>query len=139
MPLVYATVADLEAWLPPRLEVPADAELQLAKASQRLSRVLLTAVYDVGPSGLPTDPEVAQALAEATCAIVEYRLDTGDSGTGGGGWTTVSAGSVSLSRAAADPVTTSAALPESALDVLAALPSTAFRLGVVSTAGAWWW
>jgi len=136
MPLVYATAADLEAWLPPAIPMPDDAERQIERASARLRRVLLTSVYDVNASGLPTDAEVAQAFADATCALVEYRLESGDSGTGaGGGWDSVSAGSVSLSRATADPVTSGTALPEAALDVLLALPAEQFRLGVVTTGG----
>lgn len=139
MPLVYATVPDLEAWLPPEVPMPTDAERRLARASARLARALLTAVYEVGPSGLATDPEVAQALSSATCAIVEYRLTTGDDGTGAGAWTTLSAGPVSMSRAAADPVNSSSALPESALDAFATLTRDQFRWGVVTSAGSYWW
>jgi hypothetical protein len=133
MPLVYATVDDLTAWLPPTIDVPDDAERWLERASGRLRRMLLTAVYDVGPSGLPTDPEVAKVLSNATCALVEYRLANSDDGTGGSAWTTMSAGPVSLARAAADPVIAGVALPESALDAFAVLTDEQFRWGAVST------
>ncbi|OPC83009.1 hypothetical protein B4N89_20565 [Embleya scabrispora] len=139
MPLVYATVDDLTAWLPPTLDVPDDAERRLLRASARLRRALLTAVYDVGPSGLPTDAEVSAAFRDATCAIVEYRLTNGDDDAGSGGtWTSVSAGSVAMSRAAADPVAAAAELPQSAIDVLAVLPTEVFRLGAVAAGGCRW-
>lgn len=35
------------------------------------------AVYCVDDAGMPTDPDVVQALADATCAQVEYQQATG--------------------------------------------------------------
>lgn len=62
---------------------PDDAARLLGRASQAVDRLLLTAVYDVDDDGLPTDPAVAAALAEATCAQVEWWGEVGDSaGTG---------------------------------------------------------
>ena len=127
--MAWATVEDLAAWLPPDVLLPEDAERQLARAEAVVRRVLIAAVYDVDSSGLPTDTGVAAALRDAVCAVVEYRLATGDDGTGDGGWTSVSAGSVSMSRAGPDPVAVGG-LPQAAMDAISVLPADRFRWGV---------
>ncbi|MFD7647873.1 hypothetical protein ACFV5M_09455 [Streptomyces albidoflavus] len=94
MPRVYATPE--QAW--PGGSPPPDAEHLLARASQDVDDALLCAAYDTDSAGMPTDPSVAQALMEATCAQVEYQLATGDDGTGAAGrWGSVSIGPVALS------------------------------------------
>ncbi|NML50542.1 hypothetical protein HHL19_12815 [Streptomyces sp. R302] len=93
---VYATPAQLTQWTgkPP----PPDAERLLTRASEDVDDALLTAIYDVDADGMPTDPAVAQALADAACAQVAYREETGDTGTGAAGrWSSVSIGPVSMS------------------------------------------
>ncbi|MEU6441351.1 hypothetical protein [Streptomyces sp. NPDC047046] len=93
---VYATPEQLAAWTGEA--APADAERLLARASEDVDDALLSALYATDAEGLPTDPAVVAALADATCAQVEYQLATGDDGTGAGGrWGSVSIGPVSLS------------------------------------------
>ncbi|MGY4990906.1 hypothetical protein [Streptomyces nigrescens] len=92
----YATPERLSAWT--GQPAPADAERLLARASEDVDDALLTAVYATDGAGMPTEPEVADALADATCAQVEYQLATGDDGTGTASrWDSVSIGPVSLS------------------------------------------
>ncbi|MEK9521455.1 hypothetical protein MIU24_18975 [Streptomyces venezuelae] len=93
---VYATPTQLAEWTGE--PAPADAERLLTRASEDVDDALLTAVYDVDTAGMPTDPAVAQALADATCAQVAYRQESGDTGTGAAGrWSSVSIGPVSMS------------------------------------------
>ncbi|MFC8584222.1 hypothetical protein ACFUGD_06655 [Streptomyces sp. NPDC057217] len=93
---VYATPEQLTEWTGE--PAPADAERLLTRASEDIDDALLTAVYAVDSDGMPTKPAVVQALADATCAQVEYRQETGDSGTGAAGqWDSVSLGPVAMS------------------------------------------
>ncbi|CAL9480234.1 hypothetical protein [Streptomyces sp. enrichment culture] len=93
---VYATPEQLSAWT--GQPAPADAERLLARASEDVDDALLTACYATDAAGMPTDPAIVQALADATCAQVEYQLATGDDGTGAAArWGAVSIGPVSLS------------------------------------------
>ncbi|WP_406334353.1 hypothetical protein OG814_11820 [Streptomyces zaomyceticus] len=93
---VYATPEQLTEWT--GRPAPADADRILARASEDIDDALLTALYDVDDNGMPTDPDVAQALTDATCAQVEYQQATGDDGTGAASrWDSVSIGPVSLS------------------------------------------
>ncbi|MFF8095689.1 hypothetical protein [Streptomyces sp. NPDC016675] len=92
---VYATPEQLTAWT--GNPAPADAERQLSRASEDVDDALLTACYRTNEQGMPTDPAIVQALADATCAQVEYREESGDDGTGAvGRWGSVSLGPVSL-------------------------------------------
>ncbi|MFJ2751874.1 hypothetical protein [Streptomyces sp. NPDC087297] len=92
----YATPEQLAAWT--GQPAPADAERLLARAGEDVDSALLTAIYPVDEDGDPLDPEVRIALANATCAQVEFQLAGGDDGTGAGGqWASVSIGPVSLS------------------------------------------
>ncbi|MFE1378686.1 hypothetical protein ACFW6S_07050 [Streptomyces sp. NPDC058740] len=92
----YATPEQLAAWT--GRPAPADAERLLARAGEDVDSALLTAIYPVDEDGDPLDPEVRTALANATCAQVEFQLAAGDDGTGAGGrWDSVSIGPVSLS------------------------------------------
>ncbi|MFZ3569276.1 hypothetical protein ACNYS0_20200 [Streptomyces sp. BH034] len=96
MPRVYATPEQLTAWT--GQPAPPDADRLLARASEDVDDALLSAVYDTDTAGMPTDPAVVAALADATCAQVEYQQATGDDGTGAAGqWDAVSIGPVSLS------------------------------------------
>lgn len=73
----YATTGQLAVWLdaapPPR------ARLLLRRATIEVDQLLRTAVYPVDDAGLPTDPAVARALADAVCAQVEWWGEVGDS------------------------------------------------------------
>ena len=76
---VYATEADYnavaeEAWT-------GDAGVltkRLRAASVEVEKVTRLSRYDVDDDGFATDPDIADAFTEATCAIVEHWEDTGD-------------------------------------------------------------
>lgn len=96
MARVYATSEELSAWT--GQPAPPDVERLLARASEDVDDVLLAAVYATDAAGMPTDPADRQALADATCAQVEYQLAADDDGTGATGrYDTVRIGSVELS------------------------------------------
>lgn len=68
----YATAADLDAWLPATVEVPADVDAQLRRAGRMVRAATLTAVYETNPAtDLPLDPVVRNAFRDAVCAQVE--------------------------------------------------------------------
>ncbi|WP_066360267.1 hypothetical protein [Herbidospora mongoliensis] len=95
----YATTTQLADWLTEA--PPLDAARRLVRATRYLdANPLKTAVYDVDDDGLPTAAKVITALMEATCAQVEWWIEHGDDGTGAGAdYTSVTAGSISYSRA----------------------------------------
>lgn len=95
MPGPYATAADLDEFMG---EAPSDADRLLRRASEEVDTALITAVYPVDEQGNPTNPEHAEAMKNATCAIVEWWGETGDPTGAGSAWTSVGAGSVNLSR-----------------------------------------
>ncbi|MEV5673509.1 hypothetical protein AB0L28_32650 [Streptomyces sp. NPDC052503] len=102
MPRVYATPEQLTAWT--GQPAPPDADRLLARASEDVDDALLSAVYVTDALGVPTDPKIVAALADATCAQVEYQQATGDDGTGAAGrWDAVSIGPVSLSGRQSGP------------------------------------
>jgi len=99
---IYATPEQLTAWT--GQPAPPDAERLLARASEDVDDALLSAVYDTDALGMPTDAKIVAALADATCAQVEYQQATGDDGTGAAGrWDSVSIGPVSLSGRTSGP------------------------------------
>jgi hypothetical protein len=73
----YATVEDLTEWLPTGTAIPADAARVLGRASTLLDSVI-RAPFGVDDEGLPTDETVAETLANACCAQVEYWIDLGE-------------------------------------------------------------
>lgn len=52
------------------LELPDDADAWLIRASALVSRATRSAMYETTPAGMPTDPDVIDAMAEATCLQV---------------------------------------------------------------------
>lgn len=97
-PRSYASTTQLAVYLGPGEPIPDDAEGKLGRATVRIDRLLLAAVYPVDEDGEPTDVAHQTALAEAVCELVAFWLDMGDE-TGflaGGG--SASVGSISLSR-----------------------------------------
>lgn len=100
MARVYATVDQLTAYTG---QLAPDTAAQLLAGASRMldSQVFRLAVYAVNSDGAPSDPVVAAAFAEATCAQVAWWGLVGDStGASGAGWGSVSIGSVSLGRGA---------------------------------------
>ncbi|MFC8832355.1 hypothetical protein ACFT8V_04035 [Streptomyces griseoincarnatus] len=119
----YATTTQLAEYL--GTAAPLDAVRLLTDASRALDDALKTARYTVDDDGLPTEPAVAAAFAEAVCAIVQWWDETGDPVGADGGWDSVSAGPVSLSRGsgstAAAPIA-GGQLPPRALAALQRVP-----------------
>lgn len=92
--MAYATVAELEAWL--GQTPPADAERLLDRASGLVDRATVAAVYKVDDQGAPTNPDMAATLRDATCAQVEYWIETGDEMAAMSTLSSVAIGSVRL-------------------------------------------
>ncbi|MCP3799747.1 hypothetical protein NLX83_10805 [Allokutzneria sp. A3M-2-11 16] len=98
---VYATPADLVDYAGPGV-VDEDTPRKLARASERVDSLLLTAVYDTTPDGLPVEAKVRDALKRATCAVVQWWGETGDETGAGGRFVESQIGTVRLKRAEAD-------------------------------------
>jgi hypothetical protein len=92
----YATVEQLTAYL--GVAAPADADRLLDRASEIVTGLIRTAVYVTDDTGAATDAAVSDALARATCAQVEWWIETGDSTGASSQYSQVSIGSVNLSR-----------------------------------------
>ena len=93
----YATSGDLAEYL--QDAPPENADRLLIRASELIDRMLFTARYDVDVDGDPTDTGVIAALKKATCAQVAWWIETGDEWGLGTAYSSMSIGSVSLSRA----------------------------------------
>jgi len=101
MALVYATLGDLAGNKPEDVTLSdSNAELTrlLASASREIRRATKTAIYDVDTDGYPSNTDVREAFRLATCAQVYWWAETGDEQGVEGQYTSVSIGSVSLSR-----------------------------------------
>lgn len=96
----YATTAQLADYL---MEAPpAGAERMLRDATVLVDRLLLTAVYETtGADEMPADAAVAKALREATCELVRWWDETGDSTGAMAVAQSASIGSVSVGRGSA--------------------------------------
>lgn len=75
MATAYATVEQLAAYLVS--DVPNDAARLLIRASDRIDDFVL-APFEIDDSDLPTDTDIAAALAEAACAQVEFWIEVGE-------------------------------------------------------------
>lgn len=119
----YATVADLAAY-PGGDAIPsADADARLRTASAVVDECLKGVVYDTDPvTLLPTDTDVAQAMADATCAIAVEANAAGVYTAGGTqDWSSVSIGNVTLSGATtsgSNPVVLGHPIPVDAVTAL---------------------
>ncbi|MCD7440236.1 hypothetical protein K4B79_18655 [Streptomyces lincolnensis] len=91
----YATTTQLANYL--HKAPPVDAVELLERATRLLdSDFLKAAVYDVNSDGMPSDPVVAAAFAEAVCAQVEFWGEVGVETDVSGPLQGVSIGSVQL-------------------------------------------
>ena len=103
---VYAVEADLadSEYLPKGTTAPTGAEATrlLTRASRRVDRLLLAAIYDTDDTGAPTDPDVAAAVRDATCAQAAWWLETGDESGAAARYQSVGIGSVNLTRRTSD-------------------------------------
>lgn len=127
----YADAAALAAY--PRGEaVPGDAaDHALRTASRVVDELLHAIVYDTDDDGLPTDVDIAEAMAEATCAIALEAYTTGALTAGATKqWQQIKVGNVSLGASS----TKDAAMVVLGLPV----PATALvALRSVGTVGVW--
>ncbi|WP_408895939.1 hypothetical protein ACJ5H2_13565 [Nocardioides sp. R1-1] len=111
MARVYATSGQYATYTGGTAPANVDALLRIAS---RVVDVLLTAVvYDVDASGVPTNPDVTEAMADATCAIAAEADATGVLQAGGTQqWDSVGIGNVSLSgRGTTDETVTVDGIP----------------------------
>lgn len=96
MARVYADSAQYTAYT--GAAAPANVDTLLRIASRVVDVLLTAVVYDVDAAGLPTDPDVAEPMADATCAIAAEADATGALQAGGTQqWDSVGIGNVSLS------------------------------------------
>lgn len=72
--LVFAQVDDVERWS--GFPAPGNVERLIRRASGLVQLAVRRARFDVEPSGLPSDPDVADALRDAVCAQVAYWDDS---------------------------------------------------------------
>lgn len=99
---VYATQAqyiDYVYGTSPPDALPADIDAMLARASQRIDRLLKSTVYTTDVNGYATDVKQKAAITDATAELVSWWIETGDE-TGAlqsfGG--SVTAGRISIAR-----------------------------------------
>ncbi|BAD58770.1 hypothetical protein [Nocardia farcinica] len=81
---VYAQPDDLADWLHPD-DLPDDAEgaRLIRYASPLVAKATVCDRYEVDPAGLPTEPEVIEAMRDATCAHVAEWVKAGIDPAGG--------------------------------------------------------
>jgi hypothetical protein len=75
---VFATVADYTKYAEEEYGDDALLTKRLRSASIEVEKLIRGSVYDADDDGYPTDADTTEALAEATCAIVEHWADTDD-------------------------------------------------------------
>ncbi len=103
-PRSYATTTDLATYLygtsgEPQ-PLPDDAEGKLGRATERVDRLLKSAVYEVDDDDMPVNAVHVKALRDAVCEWVAWWIDTGDESgvySGGGGFS-ATAGRISMSQ-----------------------------------------
>lgn len=92
----YATVADFEE---SPLTTGTTTDQALVAASLDVDQMLLTAIYNTDDQGMPTDPDVAEAVKDATIAQAQYATGLGDAANVGAGHITQARiGSISFTR-----------------------------------------
>ena len=92
----YATTEDLARWLDDA--PPVDAERQLARASEVVDALALTAVYRFDSDGYPTAQAIRDGFRDAVCAQVAFMAGGhGNEHGTAGQYSQVSIGSVNLS------------------------------------------
>lgn len=74
----YATTDELTAFLGTSATLPDDADRLLARASELMDRKVRAPFTIDKTTGIPTDPAVATVMADATCAQVEFWIETGE-------------------------------------------------------------
>ncbi|HZF92077.1 hypothetical protein [Streptomyces sp.] len=124
---VYATTTQLAEYL--GAAPPLDSARLLLEASRMLERdFLVPAVYDTTDDGLPSDPVVASALAEAVCAQAEFWMEVGVENDISGPLQGVSIGSVQIQYGAGENRSGPSYYAPKMLRALRSLPGDRFRL-----------
>ncbi|MGW3442174.1 hypothetical protein [Streptomyces sp. NPDC001076] len=122
----YATTTQLANKL--RTAPPLDAVELLERATRLLdSDFLLSAVYDVDSNGMPTDPVVAEAFADAVCSQVEFWGEVGVETDISGPLQGVAIGSVNLQFGAPGSSTAPSRYAPGISRALATIPSDRIR------------
>lgn len=104
--LVYATADDLTTFLGEA--APDNADRLLRGASALVRAATRAALYDVTSAGLPSDPDVAEAFRDSTCAQAAEWISTGvepGSGTAPGAVKASSIGGASITYEATGGLT----------------------------------
>ena len=78
MTVSYATVTELTEFIAGRTP-PDDAARLLARASELVDDTVRAPFSIDATTKLPTDPDVAAAIRDATCAVVEAWMEVGES------------------------------------------------------------
>lgn len=80
MSRIYADRGDLVDYFPATVPVPDEPEATrvITRASERVAKEIRTALYAVDDDGMPTDPDVIEAVMLATCAQVLDWKETDD-------------------------------------------------------------
>lgn len=116
MALAYATEADLTAYTGE--PAPAGAARLLREAAALVRFATRNDLYNVQPSGLPSDDDLREAMRDATCAQVTYWAANGVDPTSGatGGTPSVAATEVDGAKVqySADPAEAAAAAARAA-------------------------
>lgn len=83
--LVFADEYDVERFAGVSNPANTNMEKLLRRASGMVQHAVRFARFEVAPSGLPSDPDVMDAMRDATCAQVDYWIvndvDPTDAGT----------------------------------------------------------
>ncbi|MFE0727947.1 hypothetical protein ACFW2X_06785 [Streptomyces antibioticus] len=130
----YSTTTQLANFL--HAAPPLDAVKLLERATDLLDADFLrAAVYDVDDEGMPTDPIVAAAFAEAVCAQVEFWGEVGEETDISGPLQGVTIGSVNLQFGAGDNRSSPDYYAPKLVRALKSIPSDKLRW--VAASGGW--
>ena len=72
--LIFATDADVEKWMGEPLD-GRSVDALLRRASSLVQRAVRSARFAVTPAGIPQDPDIEEALRDATCEQVTVWLE----------------------------------------------------------------
>ncbi len=106
---------------------PADIERRLARASERIDELLVTALYETDDQELPVDPVLRDAVKRATCAQAAWVLAVGDEFGTASAFKDVTMGTVRLTRADGE-----GAAPRYAQDAVSILLQAGFVIAVMT-------
>ena len=82
--ILYATEEQLTSWIGSEPDVDSTAPY-LRAASVLVHRAVRNDIYDTAPNGTPSDPDLAEAVTEATCAQAEVWIAMGVNPVAGAG------------------------------------------------------